>query len=903
MRINLNNVKFVKARNMHVNPFKSTLEKLDSGYVVDNRVEGVAIIPYRHGTNGKEILIRDEYTPVHSTVLSLVRGRKDPEDGSSPEWWRETARRELLEEAGILADQRWFSYVGEILPAAHYKNSDILVIVDVTGVHQGRPATDGSIFEKKSTNFWVSVYDVLKMVREPNNMDSYLLAAITMFLSWCGLMPWGKSIESLAKDKKGSERPGHKYIRRIPLPQGGYKYIYKEPEGKKGTKPEEKPKGVMAQLAELLGKKQAGGEKEKKIKKELPFDEFSTVPKDIPDFRKGMSAVQWMAEMDRMVSMYTNEFINGLDDADYEVMNDPKNSQNMNAYAAISMLDRARDKYGFHEPTFANILVENKSLSETAQREVKRSILIASSVVARVNHLTTTMNSSLVEKIFDNIGSKLDAGTTPSILDAIDRVVSTLSMHLQSMGTSIKDLKWLQGSDPKLDWMIDKAFESVDELMKSRDRFIKNGLKFYVNRLSSLVESLKDAEEINLAIKIFENFESFKEETIQSTVTARHFESFANQWNMKQRGIYDSASRFSAYVAAKMIDKIRSLESLGDDNILKNHIENLAKSPSFVFLSMGRSNRSFGLSEQIFSYIDLHGMKKYYEDMIYIAGGRKKKYYNKRGAEISEGYATEKDKLELDHFADVIKTLTKAYNGENVYWDDDALYQSERASGGIGNQRPGRFSAMYTAMNTMLLLNKNTPMASKMPAFISMWSVASNNSLISNMIEEFVTANSIDRSTFVNYHVASNRTVNTRRASIKDAMAQSIQQIYKETQDNLSNLYINPKGKKPIRLYRGNGESEVKSMISSWTPKDDVAVQFGSNIVTVEAPIEAVLLAYHEDNRDFWAFPHEEEHVLIPGVLPTNKRPEPDKLPDDARQRILDKKLEEEAMAYGENYA
>lgn len=32
----------------------------------------------------------------------------------------------------------------------------------------------------------------------------------------------------LIKTVKGSERPGHKYIRRVPLPTGGYKYIYQE---------------------------------------------------------------------------------------------------------------------------------------------------------------------------------------------------------------------------------------------------------------------------------------------------------------------------------------------------------------------------------------------------------------------------------------------------------------------------------------------------------------------------------------------------------------------------------------------------------------------------------------------------------------------------------------------------
>jgi len=41
----------------------------------------------------------------------------------------------------------------------------------------------------------------------------------------------------LFKARKGEERPGHKYLRRVPLPQGGYKYIYEEPK--------ERPKKVI----------------------------------------------------------------------------------------------------------------------------------------------------------------------------------------------------------------------------------------------------------------------------------------------------------------------------------------------------------------------------------------------------------------------------------------------------------------------------------------------------------------------------------------------------------------------------------------------------------------------------------------------------------------------------------
>lgn len=46
---------------------------------------------------------------------------------------------------------------------------------------------------------------------------------------------FGNQIVNLIKDKKGAERPGHKYIKRIPLPGGGYKYIYEELKGRTRT--------------------------------------------------------------------------------------------------------------------------------------------------------------------------------------------------------------------------------------------------------------------------------------------------------------------------------------------------------------------------------------------------------------------------------------------------------------------------------------------------------------------------------------------------------------------------------------------------------------------------------------------------------------------------------------------
>lgn len=54
----------------------------------------------------------------------------------------------------------------------------------------------------------------------------------------------GNMVINLIKDRKGAERPGHKYIKRIPLAGGGYRYIYEELKGR--TRTEETLSGKQA---------------------------------------------------------------------------------------------------------------------------------------------------------------------------------------------------------------------------------------------------------------------------------------------------------------------------------------------------------------------------------------------------------------------------------------------------------------------------------------------------------------------------------------------------------------------------------------------------------------------------------------------------------------------------------
>ena len=891
MRLNINNIMFVKKdRTLFRNEHKTIMEHGATGYVYNDNVEGVAVIPYRMGANGREILIRDEYSPLHNTVLSIITGRKDADDKNG----QAAARRELLEEAGILAEERWFSEVGEILPSGSYTKPDTMYVVDVTGVHQGRPETDGSIFEKKSSNMWVPVNELARMVREPHGTpDAFFLAAITKYLVWSGLF---KSEETdLEKGKKGSEKPGHKYLRRKPSKKGqGYDYIYQEPKGKGPKKEDSKKKPTMVeQLAALIGKKQGGEGEEKKPKKQFPWDEFSTVPHDMPDFKKGVTASHWRHILDNMVTRTVNGYIQDLDDADYDMMNEPLRVDSLYSDVAITMLEAAENAYSATETTKDDLVVENKKLDDRAQSEVKSAMMKASHALCNINHMTAVFNSSIVENVFDNFASKISGDRWRNHdytkLDTLSAIVAVPKNSLERLSEQMLDIKWLQGSDPKLDWMVDQVYEAADGLMKARNRFAKNGLSFFIDQLSPKLESLKDAEEIADSIKLLDQLEIFIDEVIYSSTTANRLGVFANQWNMKQKGMYDGASRFSAYASGAIVDKVKGLEELGDDDILKGYINDVAKSDAFAFLSMSSSQEPFRMSEQIFAYVDMHGLDKYYQDMVFITGGRKP-------IKIVSSNSL-KETNAANHYSDCIATLTRAYNGEDVYHNDDALFQSEQASGGIGSMKSGKYAALYTAMNSIILMNKNAPIESKVPAFVRMWSMASHNSLISNAIEGFVDEKGIDRESYVNYHVASNRTITPKKPAVKDTLTETIKSVYNNTQESLKS-----RKDKPIQLFRGNGDSEVKSTVSSWTSRDHIATNFGHVVSKVMAPPETVLIANNIENEDYWTYPQEQEYVLVPGVLSADKKLQPEQLLSEQRQSIMDKKLEGDAEIYNEGY-
>lgn len=176
-----------------------TLKETDDGYVYEDNTEGVGILPFRANGNKMEYLIRYENNPILHEIVTIITGRRD-ENENRQNWWIDTAARELKEEVGIdisgLDDIDFrIMDLGEMYIGKSHKNPDRLLAIDVTGLDQTEPETDGSIFEKMSSNIWVDE-DELKTyaMKEP---DCYLSTIVNKYF--------------LQKEKKARKKKSEKF--------------------------------------------------------------------------------------------------------------------------------------------------------------------------------------------------------------------------------------------------------------------------------------------------------------------------------------------------------------------------------------------------------------------------------------------------------------------------------------------------------------------------------------------------------------------------------------------------------------------------------------------------------------------------------------------------------------------
>jgi hypothetical protein len=290
----------------------------------------------------------------------------------------------------------------------------------------------------------------------------------------------------------------------------------------------------------------------------------------------------------------------------------------------------------------------------------------------------------------------------------------------------------------------------------------------------------------------------------------------------------------------------------------------------------------FDLSEHCFAYADTFNVKKLYTDSLFLTSYRK---------------LNEDDKVNevLDIAIDLID---KSYHAIDVYNDESVLENIEKLQTSMSDfgsykeeeifaDEKVNMSAAYSVMNTIIMANKLSPLSSKIPAFIKMWSSASHNSMISNMIEEFAKANSIDSNVYVNYHIASNRTLISKNADLKSALLKTISDIYENT---MSELEYDYKDSDSIRLYRGNGEIELKSVVSSWSSDEGVAVRFGNVLSFSDVPKSAIIAYNNSYNDEYWSYPLEREFVVMPGLIKNGKM-KTYRMSDTDREKAYDKQM------------
>lgn len=856
MRITLNNknVIFVrKDKTLFENKHKVIKEH--KGYVYVDKTEGISVLPYRFvGKDSKmEVLIREEWNPIHGTILTVISGhRDDHEDGHG--WWKETAQRELGEESGYWVDDKnRFSDLGKVISKKSYKDKDTFVTVNLTGVEKGKSEPQGKI-EKKSENFWVSV-DLLKRMftENNNNVDSYFFALSAKFMSFMGLLDKSEEVDLLKAVEtkkttgskrgpsklKGQQKPGHKYIRREGQ-SGEYKYIYTEPKGEKGEKDDGKPKGILAQLVEALGKK-TGETKEKSPPKLKPLEEFARVKEPIPDFKKGVTAEQWLNTLDADV---INNLINVS--TTYKT--------NTSILSVKSLMDRA---YIYSNPSLIlsrselfsidEINVENKKLDDRASILIKKAVSQTSRAYSVIEYYNGIMNSSATENIFkeaEEIIASIDEQENvykdvyKEVLNNLFIPVTGLLNGLNSIDGLMKEVKPLAKEDPKLGFMIDRIYESVDSLMKSRDRYIEDAVVFFINQIEPKINDMNNWYTFKSALSLIDGLQKFNELAINSSTIAAYNENFANQWNLKQKGIYDGVSKYLSNSIGKVINTYREVEKVQGSEVLDDIGIDFIEKDVFNFISLRHDQgRRFSINEQAFSYIDHFGLDRYYQDIVYMSGI-------------------------YDRVHESIPSKVRA---------EGALERVERAYNGIGGL-PVKNNILRTSadgiISTIMLLNPKSSTNVKVDSFIAVWSNASHGSLMTNAIEEMVNSKAIDRESYVNYHLASNRTVMARRPEIKESLANAIDVVYSDTQNVIKKDYDDK-----IFLFRGNGSSEAKSVASSWTWKEEEALKFGDHITEAEVPHEAVLMfASPYNHADAWEYKDEGEFVVVPGLLPPSQK-------------------------------
>lgn len=119
-------------------------------------------------SDGKVLMVKQFRYAYKEEIIEIPAGKIDK--GETPE---KAARRELEEEAGIVADE--MTLISEIYPSPGYTNEKIYVY-RAEGLKKGNPHTDKDEFLRA---FWLPLKDAEKMCRNGEIKDSKTLIALS----------------------------------------------------------------------------------------------------------------------------------------------------------------------------------------------------------------------------------------------------------------------------------------------------------------------------------------------------------------------------------------------------------------------------------------------------------------------------------------------------------------------------------------------------------------------------------------------------------------------------------------------------------------------------------------------------------------------------------------------------
>jgi len=152
-----------------------TLKKTKEHYEYVEGLPGVVILPIRVTRGQTEILLRQEPNHILGMITTLVSGRWERGEN-----FLQTAIRELKEETGYDVDSSKFREIGSVFYSKIQLPADIIYLVSITNEQQNEPSTDGTTNEKLSSNIWIGINDLKKLIL--TSSDGTLLSACSKLL-------------------------------------------------------------------------------------------------------------------------------------------------------------------------------------------------------------------------------------------------------------------------------------------------------------------------------------------------------------------------------------------------------------------------------------------------------------------------------------------------------------------------------------------------------------------------------------------------------------------------------------------------------------------------------------------------------------------------------------------------